>query len=370
MKYNIPISSPLIGEQEAKAVYDVVKSGWISMGDTVRQFEDEFAEYVGAKHAVAVVNGTAALHLAVLAAGIGDGDEVLVPDITFISTANTVLYEKAKATLVECDHKTYNLSLQDAEQRVNANTKAIIPVDMNGLPVDYDKVSDFARKHGLILISDSAESLGAEYKNKKVGALTPLHIFSFFPNKNITTGEGGMITTDDDHLARVLKTLRNQGQDYRYNHIQLGFNYRMTNVTAAIGRVQLKRVDEIWRRKNETAMRYNQAFDGLNGISAPHIPGYVTKHSWYMYAINLDEGIDRDKVVHDLFERGIDTRLSFPPIHIQPYYVKRFGYENNSYPLSFDAWSRKIDLPIGPTLSLEEQDYVIENVIDIVKKRS
>lgn len=370
MKFNIPVSSPLIGEEEAQAVYEVVKGGWVSMGETVSKFESEFAEYVGAKHAISTINGTAALHLAVLAAEIKEGDEVLVPDITFISTANTVMYERAEAIIIECDELTYNLSLEDAKKRITDKTKVIIPVDMNGLPVDYDAVFAFARDNGLKVISDSAESLGAEYKDQKVGSLAWLHIFSFFPNKNMTTGEGGMVTTSDDDSAKLIRELRNQGQDYRYNHIHLGFNYRMTNVTAAIGRVQLKRLNSIWDKKNNIAAKYAQAFSNEKCFSAPHIPDYVSKPSWYMYPIKVEEHIDRDKVVYELAARGIDTRLSFPPIHIQPYYMKKFGYTESTYPLSYKAWKSKIDLPIGPTLTDEEQDYVIDNVIDVINKLS
>ncbi len=364
---NIPLANPYIGEEEAKAVYDVVKSGWVSMGKTVKEFENAFAEFVGAKHAIATNNGTTALHVALIASGINEGDEVLIPDITFISTGNVVLYEHALPVLVECDPRTYNISLEDAEKKLSDKTKAIIPVDMNGLPADYDMVLAFAEKHGLEIIADSAESLGAVYKGRKIGSIAPLNIFSFFPNKNITTGEGGMITTNDDEKALLLRQLRNQGQDYRYNHIHLGYNYRMTNVTAAIGIEQLKRVEFILSEKEKIVERYNEAFSNDPDISPPHIPEYADRHSWYMYAISLRDGLDRDKVVSELKDRGIDTRLSFPPIHIQPYYQKTFGYTNDSLPVSFKAWSQLIDLPIWAGLSVDDQNYVIENIKDIVR---
>ena len=363
----IALANPYIGEEEAKAVYEVVRSGWISMGETVKQFERSFAEYVGAKHAVATNNGTTALHLALIAAGIKEGDEVLVPDITFISTANAVIYERATPVIVECDPRTYNIDLEDAEKRLTEKTKAIIPVDMNGLTVDYDRVIAFAEKHGLKLIADSAESLGGVYKGRKIGSIAPVHIFSFFPNKNITTGEGGMITTDDDDKALLMRQLGNQGQEYRYHHIHLGFNYRMTNIPAAIGLEQLKRVDFIISEKEKIGVRYNEAFKDDPDISPPYMPEYADRHSWYMYAVSLRDGIDRDRVVAELKSRGIDTRLSFPPIHIQPYYRKRFGFTNDSLPVSFRAWSRLIDLPMWAGLPAEDQEYVIENIKDIVR---
>ncbi len=364
---NIPLANPNIGEEEARAVYEVVKSGWVSMGQKVKEFEDAFAEYAGAKYAIATNNGTTALHLALIVAGIREGDEVLVPDITFISTANVVLYERAIPVLVECDAKTYNISLEDAERRLSDKTKAVIAVDMNGLPMDYDLVLAFAKRHGLKIIADSAESLGAIYKGKKIGSIAPLHIFSFFPNKNITTGEGGMITTDDNEKAVLLSQLRNQGQDYRYHHIHLGYNYRMTNILAALGIEQLKRIEFIFSEKEKIVERYNKAFKDDPNVSPPYMPEYADRHSWYMYAVSLRDGLDRDKVVSELKARGIDTRLSFPPIHIQPYYQEKFGYKEDSYPVSFKAWKQLIDLPIWVGLTIEDQNYVIENLKNILK---
>ena len=365
---NIPVANPCIGEEEARAVYDVVRSGWVSMGEKVEEFEHDFAHYVGARHAVATNNGTSALHIALIASGIKSDDEVLVPTITFISTANVVLYERATPVLVECTPNTYNISLKDAEKRLTEKTRAIISVDMNGLPVDYDEVIDFAKKHNLQLIADSAESLGAVYKNNKIGCIAPIHIFSFFPNKNITTGEGGMITTSDDDKALLMRQLMNQGQDYRYNHIHLGYNYRMTNVPAVMGIEQLKRIEFILKEKEKIAQRYTQAFTNDPNISPPFLPKYVDRHSWYMYAVSLREWIDRDRVVLELRNRGIDTRLSFPPIHIQPYYQRKLGYEDDSLPQSLKAWNQLMDLPIWAGLTVDDQTYVIDNLKEIVRE--
>ena len=364
---NVPLANPYLGEDEAKAVYDVVKSGWVSMGNKVKEFEGAFAEYVGAKHAIATNNGTTALHLALISLGIREGDEVLLPDITFISTANVALYERATPILVECDPRTYNISLMDAENRLTRKTRAIIAVDMNGLPVDYDRVIAFAERHNLGLIVDSAESLGAVYKGCKVGSIAPLHVFSFFPNKNITTGEGGMITTDDGEVAALLRQLRNQGQDYRYHHIHLGYNYRMTDIQAALGLEQLKKVENILSAKEEIALRYDQSFRGDPDISPPFVPEYIGRHAWYMYAISLKHGLDRDRIVSVLKTRGIDTRLSFPPVHTQPYYQNRFGYVQESYPISFTAWSQLIDLPLWVGLTHKDQEYVVECLKDAVR---
>ena len=367
-KRKIPVASPFIGKKEAEAVYEVVKSGWISMGKKVQEFEERFSEYVDSRYAIAVNNGTAALHLALIANGIKEDDEVLVPDITFISTANAVLYERAKPVVVECNPKTYNILLDDAEKRITNKTKAIIPVDMNGMPADYDEILQFADKHNLSVIADSAESLGALYKGQKTGAIAPLHIFSFFPNKNITTGEGGMITTDDEKLAEKIRKLRNQGQDYRYNHVMLGYNYRMNDVLAVIGIEQLKKINNIIIEKEKIAKKYNDEFENDTLISPPFLPSYVDQHSWYMYAVSLHEDIDRDLVVIKLKEKGIDTRLSFPPIHLQPYYQEKFGYNDSTYPISLKAWQRLINIPIWVGLINEDQNYVINSLREIIEK--
>jgi len=365
-KFQIPVANAFVGKEEANEVYSVVKSGWISMGKKVEEFENSFSKYVDSKHSIAVNNGTSALHIALIAMGIKDGDEVLVPDITYITTSNVVLYERATPILVECDPDTYNISLEDAEKRITNKTKAIIPVDMNGLPVDYDNVLAFAKKHNLKVIADSAESLGCSYKGKRNGAIAPIHMFSFFPNKAITTGEGGMITTNNDQLADELRKLRNHGQSYRYNHIMLGYNYRMPDVLAAIGIQQLKKINYITSKKEEIANTYTNSFNGHKLIKPPYLPDYATNHSWYMYPITLDKNIDRDLVVKKLKEKGIDTRLSFPPIHIQPYYMERFNFKEDSYPVSLAAWKSLIDLPVGVDLTPEEQKYVIDSLLQIV----
>ncbi len=362
----VPLASPYIGEEEAQAAYKVVKTGWLSMGEMVNSFEQEFAQYAGSKHAIATSNGTTALHLALIAVGIADGDEVLVPAITFISTPNVVLYERAIPTLTECDPKTYNISLEDAERRLTKKTKAIIPVDMNGLVVEYESVLSFASKFGLKVVADSAESLGARYRGQKVGSIAPIHTFSFFPNKNLTTGEGGMITTNDDDYAELIRQLRNQGQDYRYHHIHLGYNYRMTDIQAAIGIEQLKRIEKTIHEKNRIAERYNEAFEDHPDISMPFIPEYCDRHAWYMYTVSVSKRIDRERVVDVLKDNGIDTRLSFPPIQIQPYYRSRFNYTDESLPISLGAWKKLINIPMWPGLETDKQDYVIENLKKIV----
>jgi len=358
----IPVANTFIGEEEAKAAYAVVKSGWISMGEEVKSFEKEFAAMVGAKHALAVNNGTAALHVILAALGIGPGDEVIVPTQTFISTANAVIYQGARPVLCETDPRTYNITPEAIEAVFTPRTKAIIPVDMNGMPMDYDAILAFAKKHGLKVIADSAESLGGTYKGRKVGSIAPVHMFSFFPNKNISTGEGGMITTEDDSLAASMRMILNQGQDYRYHHVVLGYNYRMTNIQAAIGREQLKKLAHVIREKQAIAKRYDNAFQSCRNISRPYLPPYVTQHAWYMYPVTLNKSLGRDDIVEKLTKENIQTRLSFPPIHIQPYYQGAFGYKDSDLPVSLSAWRQLIDIPIWVGLGPERQDFVISTL--------
>lgn len=359
----IPVANVTVGEEEAKAAYEVVKSGWLSQGRKVEEFERDFSRVTGARHSIAVNNGTSGLHACLAALGIKPGDEVIIPSLTFISTANAVLYQNAKPVLVECDPTTYNTTAEIIESAITKKTKAIIPVDMNGMPCDYDLIIEIGKKHNIPIIWDSAESLGATYKGRKVGSIAGTHIFSFFPNKNVTTGEGGMITTDDENLARRVRILRNQGQDYRYHHIEIGFNYRMTELQAAIGIAQLKKLSSTLVEKQRQAEYYNQAFSATTNILPPHVPEYVTQHAWYMYAIKVRG--NRDKIVQELKNKGIDTRLSFPPIHTQPAYQKLYNYRNDSLPTSYKSWSQLIDIPIWPGLSQEQQKFVVETLKEL-----
>lgn len=365
----IPVANVVTTEEDARAVYDVVKSGWLSKGKKVDQFEAEFARCVGARHAIAVSSGTAALHVILAALGVGPGDEVVLPSLTFISTANAVLYLGATPVLVECDPETYNVTPEILEAAVTERTKALAPVDMNGMPVDYEAVLAVGARHGVPVVSDSAESLGAAYKGRRIGGVSPLGFFSFFPNKTVTTGEGGMITCEDDALAHRCRVLLNQGQEGRYNHVALGFNYRMTDIAAALGLVQLSRLDQIVEAKNRIVAAYRKLLAGAPGVSLPVVPEYVSQHSWYMFAVQVDEAI-RDAVVADLKAKGVDTRLSFPPIHNQPYYRERFGSKAEDLPVTWRTWRRLINLPIWPGLSDEQIAHVCRTLRDTVAAHS
>ena len=357
----IPIASPRIGEEEARAVYDVVKSGWISMGKKVQELEAAACDYTGAQYAVAMNNGTSTLHAILSALEVGPGDEVILPSLTYISSANVVLFLGAKPVLCESDPLTFNVTPDQIREKVTAKTKAFMAVDMKGLPIDYDAFVELSKEISLPFIADSAESYGAIYKGQKVGAQAYAHSFSFFANKNITTGEGGMITTNDAALFEKLNIIRNQGQEGRYNHTHLGNNYRMTDVLAAIGIEQLKRIDTLLDEKVAIAARYTEAFSQHPHVRPPFVPSYVDRPSWYMYAITVDAS-QRDLLMEHLTNQEIDTRLSFPPVHIQPYYAEKFGYRPEDFPMAQTAFDTFLDIPIWADMGDENQTHIIDQI--------
>ncbi len=358
----IPIANTYVGQEEADAVYNVVQSGWISMGKKVEEFERMFCEYTGTKHAVAFSNGSISLQSILAALDVGPGDEVIVPSLTYISSANAVLFQNAELVLCESDPLTFNVTVEDIEQKITSRTKVIMAVDLKGMPVDYDALIQLAKKRGVYLIADSAESLGAVYKGKRIGNQAPVHSFSFFANKNITTGEGGMVTTNDDRMAELLRIYRNQGQEGRYNHTKLGFNARLTDMAAAFGIEQFKRIDWLIQEKEKIARYY---YNNLKHelIRLPVLPDFVDQHSWYMFSISLDKSINRDKFIAKLKDHNIDTRLSFPPVHIQDYYINRFGYKPEDYPKAYEAFCQFVDIPCWIGLREEQLEYICSRMV-------
>ena len=364
----IPIASPQLGEEEANAVYYTLKSGWISMGKQVQIFENLCCEYTGAKFGIAMNNGTSTLHAILMALDIGSGDEVILPSLTYISTVNTVLLVGAIPVLCDNDSKTFNVKPDNIKEKITGRTKAFITVDLKGQPVDYDLFCLLSEETGLSFISDSAESFGAIYKGKKVGTQALLHSFSFFANKNITTGEGGIVLTDDIRLANNLRIIRNQGQSERYIHTRLGHNYRMTDIQAALGIEQLKRIEHILNEKVALARHYTEIFSETESIKPPHVPDFVDRPSWYLYSIILDDKI-RDKLIDHLNSLNIETRLSFPPIHIQPYHSKELRCESGDYPNALRSFQTFLDIPIWPGMRRSTQDIVTREIKSFVEGR-
>ncbi len=357
----IPVASPSIDEKEARAVYDVIKSGWISMGKKVQEFEKLFCDYSNTKFAIAMNNGTSTLHAIMMALNIKPGDEVILPSLSYISLANVVLYQGGTPILCDSNQRTFNVCKENIKLKINNKTKAFVTVDMKGLPVNYKVFQELSKETGIPFISDSAESLGALYKGCPIGSQALAHSFSFFANKNVTTGEGGMIVTNNEKLYKKLLIIRNQGQEGRYNHTMIGNNFRMTDIQAAIGIEQLKKIEKNIIDKNFFAQRYNKILSKISGIQTPFQPSYVDRHSWYLYSIMVNTK-KRDSLIDFLTKNSIETRMSFPPVHIQPFYKNKYNFKPKDFPDAFTAYSKFIDIPIWSGMGKNRQNLVIDNI--------
>jgi perosamine synthetase len=349
----IPVFAPWLSENVRRYVLDCVDSGWISsLGHYVQRFERDFAAFCEARGAVATSNGTTALHLCLVTLGIGPGDEVLVPDLTFVSTANVVRYTGATPVLVDAESRTWGMDPVDARRKVTSRTRAIIPVHLYGHPVDLDPLLALAAEHGLDVVEDAAEAHGARYKGRRVGALGRIGAFSFYGNKIITTGEGGMLVTNDPALAERAAFLRDHAMDpkRRYYHPEIGFNYRMTNIQAAIGCAQLEQADAILARRKEIAAAYEEGLAGVAGLTRPPAQPWAENVYW-MYSVLVEPafGADREAVRAGLRERGIDSRPFFVPLHELPPYR-----QDAPGPVSAALAAKGINLPSGTGLRSDE----------------
>jgi perosamine synthetase len=364
MKNFIPIAEPLFDGNELKYLTDCINTGWISsVGSYVRKFEQGFAEYVGCKYGAAVHTGTAALHLALAALDIGPGDEVIIPDLTFASTANAVLYTGAKPVLVDVENDTWNIDPELIEKAVTERTKAIIPVHLYGHPCDMDRIMEISRKQGISIIEDAAEAHGAEYKGRIVGGIGSIGCFSFFANKIITTGEGGICVCNDPSIVNKIEELRDHGmrKNKKYWHDSVGFNYRMTNLQAAVGLAQLERINWFIDRKRHIARLYNQHLSGMNKLVLP-VERDWAKNSFWMYTILLNKNcieINRDELITLLKNDGIDSRPVFYPLHTMPPYRESKTYRNAE-----NISAAGLSLPSSVTL----EDEQIEYICNMIKK--
>lgn len=360
MKVNL--SGPDIGSEEIVLVNRVLNSGILSIGPVVEEFEDRFKDYFGVKHAIAVNSGTSGLHLLVKALGIGEDDEVITSPFSFVASVNCFLFERAVPVFVDIDEKTLNMDINGIEEKITEKTRAIVAVDIFGQPMDMERIRAIAEKHNLKVIEDSCEAIGSEYNGIKAGTLADGAVFAFYPNKQMTTGEGGMIITDDDRTAELCRSMRSQGRAVTglwLYHERPGYNYRMSEVNAAIGLAQIKRLDEIIRRRQEIAELYHQKLSGIEGITLPYIDRNVSRMSWFVYVIRLADYINRDQVMNFLIERGVGCKPYFPPIHLQPYMREQFAFQEGDFPITESVSRSTLALPFWNRITEEEMDYTV-----------
>ncbi|MGC9383823.1 MAG: DegT/DnrJ/EryC1/StrS family aminotransferase [Kosmotogaceae bacterium] len=383
----VPLASPDITEKEIESVNRVLKSGILSIGEYTKKFEEKIAEFSGLSYAVAVNSGTSALHLIARALNMTSGDIMITSPFTFISSANVALFEHALPVFADIDEKTLNITpetldhaLKVYEKRGMKTEKLSLPVftpgyfmavDIFGHPLDWESIIDICKKHKIKIIEDSCEALGSEYKGKPLGSFGKAGSFAFYPNKQITTGEGGIIVTDNETIAKVVKSMRNQGRGVEENwleHVRLGYNYRIDELSAAIGFVQMDRFDELFYKRSKVANRYNSLFENVEGVQTPYIADYVTKMSWFVYVIRFDEKIDRDKVMEYLNNHGIQCRDYFKPIHLQPFYKKQFGYSEGMFPVTEKVSKQTLAIPFYNNLTEEKQSYVVETLKEAIER--
>lgn len=355
----VPIAKPIIGEEEIENVVEVLKSGMIAQGPKVMEFEEKFANWIGAKYGIATNSGTSALHVALLACGIGEGDEVITTPFTFIASGNAIVYTGATPVFADIDLDTYTIDPDKIEDLITDKTKAILPVQLYGQAADMDKIREIAEKHDLKIIEDAAQAHGAEYNGEKVGTLGDMACFSFYPTKNMTTSEGGMITTDDEELAKKAQMFRAHGASERYHHDEIGYNFRMTDIAAAIGLAQLKVIDEFNDKRISNADYLNEQLKDIEGIVTPKSPDNY-KHVYHQYTVRVEKG-NRDDWVEFLTNKGIGTGIHYPiPLYNQPIY-KKLGIEGDC-PLAEKAADNVISLPVHPSLTKEDLDLVVDAV--------
>jgi len=371
--YKIPLSKPDITEKEIKAVLDVLKTPHLSLGENYLKFEEITAKFAGVKYAVTVNSGTSGLHLIIRALGIKDGDEVITTPFSFISSSNCILYEGAKPVFVDIDEKTFNIDVKKIEEKITDKTKAILAVDIFSQPADWDELKKIAKKHKLFLIEDSAEALGSEYKGKKCGSFGDAAIFAFYPNKQITTGEGGVVLTNNKKIYELCRSMANQGRKVEngkwLEHVMLGYNYRLDEMSCALGIAQIRRIGEILKKRTKVAELYNKKLKGIEELEVPYV-AEGNKLSWFVYVVKLAEsfaGVKRDKIIKEMAERGIHCSNYFQTIHLQPFYKNDFGYKEGDFLVAEDVSRRTIALPFFNDISEKEIDFVIKNLKEILK---
>ena len=375
----IPYGRQSINEDDIRAVVDVLRSDWLTTGSKVVEFEQSFAQFVGTKEAVAVSSGTAALHAAMYALKIEPGDEVIVPAITFAATANCVVFQGGTPVFADVNPDTLLIEPEQVELKINSHTRAVIAVDYAGHPADYDRLRTITDKNGIVLVADACHALGAQYKGRKVGTLADLNIFSFHPVKHITTGEGGMITSDDPELAQKMRVFRNHGitSDHHqreamgswfYEMVDLVYNYRITDIQCSLGLSQLKRLPDFLAKRNRIATRYNQIFATNQNIKPLKVEEQIS-HAFHLYVIALEFdviGKTRQKVFNLLRESGIGVNVHYIPVHLHPYYRKKFGSACGDCPAAETMYEKILSLPIYPNMTEAQLEEVVEKIFWVI----
>ena len=363
MTEEIPLSAPWIEEREEELVVEVLRSGRLSLGPMVDRFERALAERIAAPYVAAVSSGTAGLHLAVRLAGLGSGDEVITTPFSFVASANCILYEGASPVFVDVEPRTLNLDPSAVEAAVTERTKGILAVDIFGYPAELAELAQIAERHGLALVEDACEALGAEYRGRPVGSLGHPTVFAFYPNKQMTTGEGGAVGVAAEEDWTLLKSLSNQGRTDSgewLSHGHFGFNYRLDDVSAAIGLAQLERLDAILELRAAVAARYGELLAGVDGVEPPLADDDEHVRSWFVYVVRLAEGIDRNGVMARLADEGVASKPYLPSIHLQPYWRERFGTGEGMFPLAESASRHSLALPFHTRLTAGDQERVAD----------
>lgn len=357
----IGLSAPWLDEREEELVLDVLRSGRLSLGPTIDRFEEEFAASVGAPYAAAVSSGTAGLHLLCISARVGPGDEVITSPYSFVASANCAIYEGATPVFADIDPRTLNLDPAAVEAAITPRTRAVVAVDIYGYPCELDELRAICDTHGIALIDDACEALGARYKGAPVGSQDTPSVFAFYPNKQITTGEGGIVATHSEDEWRLLKSLRNQGRADGggwLDHARLGFNYRIDDIRAAVGIGQLEKLDRILEARAEVAARYGELLADIDGLELPLADDADHERSWFVYVVALPEGTDREDVIATLTESGIGTARYLPCIHLQSYMRERYGFAAGLCPVAESTSARTLALPFHARLGEADQEYV------------
>ena len=361
----IPLSRPWIGEREEELVLEVLRSGRLSLGPWIERFEEQLAERVGAPYAAAVSSGTAGLHLLCKIAGIGAGDEVITSPLSFVASANCFIAEGATPVFADVDPRTLNMDSSAVEAAITERTRAIVAVDMFGYPCELDELRAIASRHGLALIEDACESLGAVYRGLPLGAHGPSAVFAFYPNKQMATGEGGLVTTHSEEEWRLLCSLRNQGRSYDggggwFHHVRVGLNYRWTDLQAAVGLAQLEKLDDILERRASAAQRYAELLEDVDRVETPLADDSEHRRSWFVYVAKLDPSSDRARVMDAMRSQGVATAEYVPCIHLQPYMRELFGFREGLCPVAEEIASRTLALPFYTEIEPSDQERVVE----------